>query len=429
MNDDRVFAKCFWRLIPLAMALYVVNYIDRVNVGFAALTMSADLNFSAATYGFGAGLFYAGYLLFQVPASIVLARLGARRAIFVILTIWGLISASTSLVRAPIGFDVLRFVLGAAEAGFFPIVMLYMTRWFPPSYRTRFTALFMTSIPLASMIGGPLSGLILGMNGIANLAGWQWLFIVEGLPASVLGLAALHFLPEGPAHAVWLTADEKQMVTARVTKEDIAQHRDVWPALCDLRLVALGIVNFALLLANTGTTLWLPQIVQAMGFSNLATGFVVALPSMVSLPVMILWGRASDLKDERVRHVAIPALFAAAGFAAASLVPSDHLALAAITFAVVGLLAMQPPFFSLLSSFLSGPAVAGGIALVLSVSNLGAFLGPSIVGVLKEQTGGYAASMAVFALVLILAAFIVLAVGRAMARGATIAEPGASPQR
>jgi MFS transporter, ACS family, tartrate transporter len=429
MTDDRVFLKCFRRLVPFMMALYVVNYIDRVNVGFAALTMNSDLGFSPSAYGFGAGLFFVGYLLFQIPASIVLARVGARRAIIGILTVWGAISASTSLVKEPIGFDLLRFTLGAAEAGFFPIAMLYLTQWFPRSFRTRMTAVFMTSIPLASMIGGPLSGVILGMNGIAGLAGWKWLFLIEGLPACLLALAVLRFLPEGPTHAAWLTAEEKHLIDARVANEDTAQYREVWPALCDPRLIALALVNFAILFGAYGFQLWQPQIVQAMGFSNFQIGFVTALPYAISLPVMILWGRSSDLKDERAWHVAIPALFAAMAFLAASVVQSHLLSLVALTLAVVGLLAMQPPFFSLLSVFLSGPAVAGGFALVLSLSNVGSFLGPSLAGVLKEQTGGYSAVMAVFGFVLVLAALIVLAVGRAMVPGTAIAGPRASPQR
>jgi MFS transporter, ACS family, tartrate transporter len=429
MTADRVLGKCFWRLVPFMMALYVVNYLDRVNVGFAALTMNADLGFSPSAYGFGAGLFFVGYLLFQIPASIVLARLGARRAIFGILTVWGAISASSALVKDPVGFAVLRFVLGAAEAGFFPIAMSYLTQWFARSFRTRMTAVFMTSIPLASMIGGPLSGAILGMNGIAGLAGWQWLFLLEGLPACLLGLAVLRFLPESPAHALWLSAEEKRLIGARVANEDTAQHREVWPALRDPRLIAFGLVNFAILFGVYGVQLWMPQMVQAMGFSNTQTGFITALPYVASLPVMILWGRSADLQDERVRHVAIPALFAAACFGAASLASSGLLALVAISLALVGLLAMQPSFFSLLSVFLSGPALAGGIALVISLSNVGSFLGPGLVGVLKEETGGYSAVMAVFGFVLILAALIVLALGRAMAP--TTAIPGARqcPQR
>ena len=415
MTDDRVFAKCALRLIPFMMLLYVVNYLDRVNVGFAALTMNKDLGFGPAIYGFGAGLFYLGYLLFQVPASVALVRVGARRSIFAILTVWGAISASTALVREPLGFYALRFLLGAAEAGFFPVLLVYLTYWFPRSYRGRFTALFMTSIPLSSVIGGPLSGSILGMQGVAGLAGWQWLFVIEGLPACILGLAVLVLLPEDPAHAAWLSAEEKVVIASRVAEQDPAMERQVWPALRDPRVWALGLVNVALLFSNQGIQLWLPQIVKEMGFSNLAVGFIVALPYLVSLPAMVLWGRSSDLRDERIWHVALPALLAAGGFAVASLAQSDFLSLFAIALAAIGLVMMTPSLFSLISSFLSGPAAAGGIALVISIGNLGSFLGPSLVGVLKEQTGGYAVGMAMFVLPLVLAAAIVLGLGRKLA--------------
>jgi ACS family tartrate transporter-like MFS transporter len=414
MNEDRVFIKCAWRLIPFMMLLYVVNYIDRVNVGFAALTMNKDLGFSPAIFGFGAGLFFLGYLLFQVPMSVALERTGARRSICAILTIWGAISAATALVQGPISFYALRFLLGVAEAGFFPVMLVYLTHWFPRSYRGRFTGLFMTAIPLSSIIGGPLSGFILAMQGLGGLAGWQWLFLIEGIPACLLGLTVLLLLPDGPGQAGWLTSGEKAIIAARVTAEDTARERHVWPALRDPRVLALGVVNFAILFSSKGVQLWLPQIVQGMGFSNLAIGFIVALAYLASVPAMVLWGRSSDLRDERIWHVALPALFAAAAFVAASLAHSAFLSLLAITLAAVGLSAILPTFFSLLSSFLSGPAAAAGIAMAIAIGNLGSFAGPSIVGLLRQQTGDFAAAMAAFALALGLAALIVLAVGRSM---------------
>jgi ACS family tartrate transporter-like MFS transporter len=426
MADDRVFAKCAWRLIPFMMTLYVVNYLDRVNVGFAALTMTRDLGLSPAAYGFGAGLFFGGYILFQVPASIVLERIGPRRAISGILIAWGAISASTALVRGPISFSVARFVLGASEAGFFPVLMVYMSSWFPRSYRTRFTATFMAAIPLAYVIGAPISGLILEMQGAGGMAGWQWLFVIEGLPACLLGIAVLYVLPAGPAQAPWLDAAEKDAIAARLIQEDIAQHHEVWPALRDPRIWALSIVNFGTLFASYGVQLWLPQIVQGAGFSTRATGVIVALPFVVAVFAMIAWGRSSDARDERIWHVALPALFAAVCFIVASLAPSDFVSLAALSLASIGVVAMQPSFFGLLTSFLSGPAAAGGIALVLSLSNVGSLLGPGIVGVLKEETGGYRASMAAFAMGLIVAALVVLALGRALKPRAALARPEAS---
>jgi ACS family tartrate transporter-like MFS transporter len=382
--------------------------------------MNKDMGFSPALYGFGAGIFFFGYLLFQVPSSVLLARMGTRRSIFCILTIWGTISTATALVRGPTSFYVLRFLLGASEAGFFPVMLLYLTYWFPKSYRTRFTASFMTAIPLASIIGGPLSSLILGMDGAFALHGWQWLFVLEGLPACGLGVAVLMWLPNGPADASWLTSREKEIIFSRLAHEDFAQHRTVWPALRDPRLWVLGLVNFGILFGIYGVQLWLPQIVQAMGFSNLAIGFVAALPFVAGLPAMVLWGRSSDARDDRIWHIILAAIFASMAFVVASLTQSNMLSLFALSFALVGILAMQPPFFSLLSLFLSGPAAAAGVALVISISNVGSFVGPSIVGVLREQTGSYTSGMALFALVLLLAAVIVFVSGRTMSPSAPI---------
>ena len=414
MSEDRVFAKCALRLIPFMMLLYVVNYIDRVNVGFAALTMNKDLGFSPAIFGFGAGLFFLGYLLFQVPMSVGLERVGARRSIFVILAVWGAISAGTAFVQGPLSFYALRFLLGVAEAGFFPVMLVYLTHWFPRSYRGRFTAVFMTAIPLSSIIGGPLSGFILAMQGIGGLAGWQWMFLIEGVPACLLGIAVLFFLPDGPEDAAWLSADEKAKIAARVSEDDVAKERNVWLALRDPRVVALGLVNFAILFSSKGVQLWLPQIVQGMGFSIFATGFIVALVYLASVPAMVLWGRSSDLRDEHHWHVAIPALLAAGALAVASVSPSAFLTLLSITLAAIGLTAILPAYFSLLSSFLGGPAAAAGIAMAIAIGNLGSFAGPSIVGVLRQLTGDFAAAMMSFAIAMGCGALIVLGLARAM---------------
>ena len=366
-------------------------------------------------FGFGAGVFFIGYLLFQVPANVILERVGARRWIFCITAIWGLISASNAFVQGPTSFYALRFLLGVAEAGLFPGMIFYLTLWFPQAYRARFTASFYVAIPLAGIIGGPLSGLILGMDGVGDLHGWQWLFLIEGTPALVLAFAVLKFLPDGPADASWLTGAEKKTIAARHAAEDSTEHRDLWRALRDPRVLALGLVNFGIQCGLYGTTLWLPQIVQAMGFSNLATGFVVALPYVAAMAAMILWGRSSDKRGERIWHVALPILLAAAGFAGASLAQTDPLVLVALTLSMVGIVSAYGPFWSLPSSFLGGSAAAGGIALINTIASLGGFVGPTIIGVLKEQTGSYASAMAMLAIVFVVAALIVLALGRAMA--------------
>jgi MFS transporter, ACS family, tartrate transporter len=414
-EHQRVFTKCAWRLIPFMALLYVVNFVDRVNVGFAALTMNRDLGFSPTVFGFGAGIFFIGYFLFHVPASVILARVGARRGVFCILAAWGAISASCALVQGPASFYVLRFLLGVAEAGFFPGMIFYLTLWFPLAYRARFIASFAAAIPLSNIIGAPLSGLILGMDGVLTLHGWQWLFLIEGLPAVLLAGAVLKLLPDTPADASWLTGDEKKTIATQLATEDPAEHSELWPALRDPRVLALGLALSGFGCGLYGLTLWLPQIVQEMGFSNLATGFIVALPYLAGLTAMLLCARSSDASGERIWHIALPLLFAASGFALAGVAQSDFLTLAALTCAAMGILGIVGPFFSLPSSFLQGTAAAGGIALINSIGVLGGFVGPFAIGVVREQTGGYETAMAMLAFVFVLSALIVLGVGRSLA--------------
>lgn len=414
-EQERVFAKCAWRLIPFMMLLYIVSFIDRTNVGFAALTMNRDLGFSASIFGFGAGIFFLGYVTFQIPATVLLERAGARRVVFCIMTIWGLISAANAFVRGPTSFYLLRFLLGVAEAGFAPSMIFYLTLWFPQAYRGRFTATFFGAIPLAGIIGGPLSGLILGMDGVAGLHGWQWLFLIQGLPALPLAFVVLKMLPDSPSDATWLNDKEKQAIAASLTAGVLMEDRNLWQALRDPRLLSLGLAGFCSACALYGTTLWLPQIIHAMGFSNRATGFVSALPYIASACAMILWARLSDTRGERIWHTALTMLLAAAGFVGASLTQNHILALLALTLAMVGGLAGIGPFQSFLSSLFRGTAAAGGIALVNTISALGGFSGPILIGALKELTGNYAAAMAALAIAQLLAALIVLAVGRAIA--------------
>jgi ACS family tartrate transporter-like MFS transporter len=408
-EQDQIFAKCARRLIPFLVLLQVAYVLDRVNVGFAALTMNRDLGFSPTVFGFGAGVFFIGYFLFAVPANLILERVGARRWVFFIMAAWGAISAAGAFVQGPVSFYALRFLLGTAEAGFIPGIVLYLTYWFPHHYRARFTASFIAAAPLSSIVGGPLSGLILGLDGSAGFHGWQWLFLLEGLPACVLAFVTLGFLPDGPKNAPWLTVGEKQEIAMRLAAEDNAEHGDFWLALRDPRLFAFGVVLLGIYMALFAYVLWLPQIVKAMGFSNRATGFVTALPYVVSIIAMILWGRSSDARNERVWHVALATLLAAAGFIAASLAQSYVLVLVALTVAASAGFSALGPFYSLLSSFLRGTAAAGGIAFVNAVgTGLGGFIGPVVVGMLKQQTGGYASGMVALATGLVLSAALVI---------------------
>jgi ACS family tartrate transporter-like MFS transporter len=413
-DENAVYAKCAWRLIPFMMLLYVVSYVDRVNVSFAALTLNKDLGFSPSVFGFGAGIFFLGYALCQVPCNAILERAGARRVVFCIMAVWGLLSASTAFVRDETSFYTLRFFLGVAESGFFPGMVFYLTLWFPKAHRARFTAIFVCGIPLASIIGGPLSTVILGMDGVAGLHGWQWLFLIEGLPAFLLAFAVLKLLPDGPGSAPWLSSDEKKIIASHVAPQGAAAQRDLLSGLRDPRVLALGLVGFSNGAALYGTQLWLPQMIKAMGYSNLAVGFVVALPYLAAMAAMIVWGRSSDRRGERIWHIAIPCLVAVTGFLGASVAHSNLLMLVSLTIAIVGVLAYFGPFFSLPSSFLSGPAAAGGIALINSFANFGGFLGPTVIGVIKEQTGSYAVAMVALGAGLTASAVIVLMLGRAM---------------
>jgi MFS transporter, ACS family, tartrate transporter len=413
-SADRVFVKCAWRLIPLMLLLYLVNYLDRVNVAFAALTMNRDLGFSPAVYGFGAGIFFIGYFLFQIPANVILERIGARRWLCWILVVWGALSAANALIADPISLYALRFVLGAAEAGLYPGLIFYLTLWFPASYRARVAAGFLVGLPLAFVVGSPLSSFLLELDGMAGLHGWQWMFVIEGLPACFFGVAVLKFLPDSPAQAAWLSAAEKQIIATRLAAEKPPEHRTLWRGLSDRRVILLGLVYLADQSAASGSRFWLPQMLQGMGFSNLATGFLVASPFVVAMGAMAYWGRSSDLSSERVWHVAIPLLLTAAGLLLAALAPSSMVVLPALALTMICPLMFLGPFWGLNSSFLGGRGAAGAIAMVSALGSLGGFVGPNVIGVLKEETGSYGPGMGAIALALVLSAALVLAMGRAI---------------
>lgn len=426
MGDERIFRTCAWRLIPLMLALYFVNYLDRVNVAFASLTMVRDLNFSPSEYGFGAGILFVGYFAFHVPANLLLERIGARRWMFLILLVWGALSAGTALVQGPYSFFILRFILGAAEAGLFPGLIFYLTLWFPPEYRARYGANFLIGLPLAFVIGSPMSGLLLELEGLGGLHGWQWMFIIEGLPACVLAFVVLKMLPDGPAQATWLSTAEKQYIATRLAAKDPAEHADLWRALTDVRVIALGLVFFADQSAASGSRFWMPQIVQAMGFSNLVTSLIVAAPFVVAMAVMFAWGKSSDVKGERVWHVAIPLLLTGGGFVIASITSSNIVALLALSASMIGPLMFLGPFWGMNSSFLGGKAAAGAIALVSSLGSLGGFVGPYVVGISTEATGSYIPGIMVLALALGISAGAVFVLGRAIRpRGPELARQSA----
>jgi ACS family tartrate transporter-like MFS transporter len=411
-SENKVFAKATWRLIPLMMLLYVVAYLDRVNVGFAAATMNKDLGFTPEIYGFGAGIFFFGYFLFEVPSNVILEKVGARLWICRIMLTWGVVSMATAFAQGTLSFYILRFLLGLAEAGFFPGMVLYLTYWFPSAVRARLIALFLAAVPLANVIGAPSSGYILGLEGFHHLHGWQWLFLLEGLPSVLFGVLVLVWLPDGPGTAKWLTDDERAVIAAALAAEPRHDHEKLMPMFRDPRVWLLAVPDFGIVLALYGVNLWLPQIVRGMGYGTIETGYIAAAPYFAAIIVMLLWGLSSDARRERIWHVASASLLGAAGLVGSMLFTSHILVLVSLGVAVCGTYAALAVFWTLPPSFLGGTAAAGGIALINSISNLGGFFGPAIMGWLKQHTGGYGAGLGVLAAGMAIAAVLVVGVGR-----------------
>jgi ACS family tartrate transporter-like MFS transporter len=416
--ENKVFTKAAWRLIPFMGILYVSCFLDRVNVGFAALTMNKDLGLNAAAYGLGGGMFFLGYFFFEVPSNVILSKVGARTWITRIMITWGLISMAMAFAQGPKSVFFLRFLLGAAEAGFFPGMVYYLTKWFPASMRGRFMAMFLAAIALANIIGAPVSGEILAMDGFHGLHGWQWVFLIEGLPAVLLAFGVLLWLPDGPEKAEWLNAEERQIIAARLAEDTKADHSELLPMLRDVRVWLLAIPDFGIVLGLYGIGLWLPQIVKALGFSNLETGFVVAMPYVVSAFAMFAWAASSDRTGERVRHVSLAAVIAALALFAAGVLGTSLWTVIALGVAIVGIYCAITVFWTLPPAFLTGTAAAGGIALVNAIANLGGFFGPSIMGYLKDATGNYSAGFFTLGGGLIMTGITVLMLGRSVIRSA-----------
>ena len=415
-NADALFRRAAWRLIPFMALMYVASFLDRVNISFAALTMNRELGFSPEVYGFASGIFFFGYFLFEVPSNLMLQKVGARLWLCRICVTWGLLSMLTALVRDPVSFSVLRFLLGAAEAGLFPGMLLYMTFWFPSDTRARFIALFLAGVPLANVIGGPISGWLLGVSG-HGLAGWQWMLVLEGMPSLLCGIAALWLLPNGPQDAKWLSADEKAIVAARLADEpDIIKGgalHGFWEMIADKRIWILMIPDFSIVIALYGLNLWQPQMVKAMGYSNIQVGFLVALPYLLAMGAMVALGVVSDRTGRRALPVAVAAFAAAIGMLGA-VWSSDHvIVLTSLCLAASGIYAALAVFWTLPSSLLRGAAAAGGLALLNSFSNLGGFFGPYLMGWARQATGDFTLGMTLLAGMLVLAGVSVLVIGRA----------------
>jgi len=422
--EIRTIAKVSRRLVPFLIVCYFVAYLDRVNVGFAALTMNQDLGLSQTAFGFGAGIFFIAYFIFEVPSNLLLERFGARKWIARIMLSWGILSGAMAFIPAIAratglgnehSFYLVRVLLGAAEAGFFPGIIFYLTLWFPAEYRARIVGYFMAAIPLSSVIGAPVSGALLYLQGGLGLAGWQWLFIVEAVPAIILAAVVFFYLTDRPADATWLAPDERRWLAERLTLEErqrqTVHNYSVVESLFNPRVLGLSLVYFGAVAMNYGLSFFLPQIIKAFGLTTFLTTVVAAAPYAVGVIAMVWWGRRSDRKAERRFHTAFPLLIAAAGIAASTALDDPLLKMIAICVAGFGIFASLPVFWTLPTAFLSGASAAAGIAAINSIGNLAGFAGPFAMGWIKDQTGSYAGGLLLLSALGVMAIGIVLALG------------------
>ncbi len=404
------------RLLPLLIVCYFVAYLDRVNVGFAALTMNRAFGFTAAVYGFGSGIFFLGYFIFEVPSNVLLSKIGARVWIARILITWGIISAGTAFIVGPVSFYSVRFALGIAEAGFFPGIILYLTWWFPSYYRSRIVGVFMAAIPISNIVGSILSGTLLGLDGWLDLAGWQWLFIIEAVPAVVLGVVFWVYMTDRPSQAHWLAPAQRDWLITRLAAErdrrEAIRSYTLREAMTDRRVLLLSLVYFGGTFSGYGLVLFQPQIVHRLAAGFGMTGLINAIPYVFAAATMVLWGRHSDHTGERSWHVAIAYCVSSIGLIATSLMVDPIMTMAMLVIAAMGQSSTGPTFWSLPTAMLSGTAAAGGIALINALGNLGGFFGPYLFGLIKDATGGsFMFALIAIAMGPVMSAFVVLMLG------------------
>ena len=401
--------RAAWRLIPLLAIGYLISVIDRTNIGFAALTMNKELGLSATQFGFAGGMFYVGYVFFELPSNLALRQFGARRWLARILITWGLAAAGTAFASGPVSFYCFRALLGACEAGFYPGVIYYLSTWFPAAVRARTFAWFNVSNPLSSVISGPLSATLLQMHGIHGLSGWRWLLVCEGLPACILGLLTLYALPDRPRDARWLSTEQRDALESQLAVEippDVT--RNLWTAVRDPRVFVMTASYFCLLVGIIGVALWLPQILKQHGLTTMQIGFASALPYLLACVGMVIWSIQVDRTRTFLANHVIGCWVAAIGFALAAAVDSVPILLLGMSVALLGMNSCRAPFFSILPTFVQGAAAAGTIALINSIGNLGGFFGPTMIGWLKDKTGSFTAGMIGLAGMLALAGAIAL---------------------
>ena len=427
----RTMLKVSWRLLPLIVACYLMAYIDRTNVSFAALTMNQDLGLTAYWYGLGAGIFFLGYALFEVPSNMVLHRFGARVWIARIMITWGIISGLMAAATGPVSFLVLRFLLGVAEAGFFPGIVFYLTYWFPSAYRARALSILFLAVPVSNAAASIISGAILEMDGTLGLKGWQWVFIIEAIPAVLFAFVVLWRMTERPAQAAWLGADEREWLEAELQAErsrvESANRLTILQTLIDPRVLALSAIYFTGVTASYGVVFFLPQIIKGLGLSNLMTGFVTAIPYTLGIIGLLLWGHSSDRRNERRWHLIISTALAGVGLIGAALLSQSFWAVAAMCIAMVGIYGSRPSFWPMPSLFLTGAAAAVGMAFINSIGNLGGYVGPFIVGWIKDSTKSFEMALYFLAACALLSAVITLLATRATDASRSLEAHGARP--
>ncbi|MFO1249229.1 MAG: MFS transporter [Alphaproteobacteria bacterium] len=409
---DAILRRAAWRLVPLILAMYVAAFLNRVNVGFAALTMNKDLGFSPEVFGWGTGVFFLGYLVFEVPSNLLMEKVGARIWMARIMITWALVSMAFAFVQGPVMFFVLRFLLGLAEAGFYPGILLYFTYWFPAATRARILAIFCMGIPVSNIIGAPLSGWLMEMSG-HGLKGWQWMYLLEGIPTIALGFLALWGLPDNPRKAKFLTDAEKDIVMARLAADPKAAVHGFGDMLKDWRVWALIVPDFTIVFGIYALGFWMPQMIHARGYSIQATSYILVIPYLASLAVLWIIGHSSDRTGKRALHFVISALLAAAGFALAALGGvNDVMVIAGFCLASGGVYSGLATFWSVPPLFLGGSAAAGAFALINSVGNLSGFVGPGLMGNLLQTTGSYTIGMWMCTAVALVSALSMAALAR-----------------
>lgn len=401
--------KVMWRILPYICLLFFIAFIDRVNVGFAALRMNEDLGMSSTAYGIGAGMFFIGYFFFEVPSNMLLKKVGVQVTVARIMVLWGFLAAGTAFIQTPTQFYILRFLIGAAEAGFTPAMLYYLTTWFPTTYRARAVALFLMMMPVSSTIGAPLSTWIMTtMDGVLNHHGWQWMFVLEALPAIILGFTVLKYLPGAPTSVHWLTEDQKYWLSGELAAESNVKEKhlphNLLAAIANRRTLKLILVLGGSVFGMYGAGFWIAQIVKTFGHTDQVTGLLSAIPYLFACFGMVLWSKRSDAARERIWHMVVPVWLAAGGFFTAYFVLGNPvLAMVALTVSIVGIFSVFPVFWATTSVLYTSSATAVGIAAINSCANLTGYVAPMVVGVLKDLTGSFNSPMIALGIALFLA--------------------------